>query len=124
MRFARAVVRVYGDTLFEFPETVGQLQTACDLMMLEREVHNCLGAMDCKIFFMNFGADDNVALKSCKGGRGVNVLALVSADYRFRWHSAFVGGNDVDASLWNKTSLKQRISKVGMASRRQQASNQ
>eukprot|EP00808_Paulinella_micropora_P008497 g77345.t1 len=83
MRFARAVVRVYGDTLFEFPETVGQLQTACDLMMLERE-----------------------------GGRGVNVLALVSADYRFRWHSAFVGGNDVDASLWNKTSLKQRIARL------------
>eukprot|EP00808_Paulinella_micropora_P012733 g34697.t1 len=109
MRFARAVVRVYGDTLFEFPETVGQLQTACDLMMLEREV---LGAMDGKIFFMNFGADDNVALKSYKGGRGVNVLALVSADYRFRWHSAFVGGNDVDASLWNKTSLKQRIARL------------
>eukprot|EP00808_Paulinella_micropora_P001140 g63054.t1 len=112
MRFARAVVRVYGDTLFEFPETVGQLQTACDLMMLEREVPNCLGAMDGKIFFMNFGADDNVALKSYKGGRGVNVLALVSADYRFRWHSAFVGGNDVDASLWNKSSLKQRIARL------------
>eukprot|EP00808_Paulinella_micropora_P013599 g35865.t1 len=27
-------------------ETVGQLQTACHLMMLEREVPNCLGAMD------------------------------------------------------------------------------
>eukprot|EP00808_Paulinella_micropora_P031678 g64896.t1 len=43
--------------------------------------------MDGKIFFMNFGANDNVALKSYKGGRGVNVLALVSADYRFRWHN-------------------------------------
>eukprot|EP00808_Paulinella_micropora_P004187 g80561.t1 len=97
MRFARAVVRVYGDTLFEFPETVGQLQTACDLMMLEREVPNCLGAMDGKIFFMNFGADDNVALKYIRV-----VAALI----------AFVGGNDVDASFWNKTSLKQRIARL------------
>eukprot|EP00808_Paulinella_micropora_P020787 g54338.t1 len=114
MRFVRAVIRRYGNRLFYFPETVGQVRSACNLMLNLREIPNCVGALDGKVVFMNWGAHDNVAFKSYKGGgsRGINVLVLASADYRVRWHSAFAGGNEVDASLWNNTRLKRRIARL------------
>eukprot|EP00808_Paulinella_micropora_P030377 g28610.t1 len=79
-----------------------------------REIPNCVGALDGKVFLMNWGAHDNVAFKSYEGGgsRGINVLVLASADYRVRWHSAFAGGNNVHASLWKNTRLKRRIARL------------
>ncbi|XP_072169416.1 putative nuclease HARBI1 [Diadema setosum] len=104
-----AICEEYGDETISNPTTPEEWKEIANRFGARWNFHNTIGALDGKHIRIRCPPNSGSEYFNYKGFFSVALLALVDADYRFRWVDIGAPGAASDAQIWNRSTLKEAV---------------
>jgi hypothetical protein len=105
----QAIYQEYADEVINNPRTPEGWKQIADKYSTRWNFHHVLGALDGKHVRVQCPAKGGSMFYNYKKYHSIVLMALVDADYQFRWVSVGGPGSSSDAQLWNNCQLKEAI---------------
>lgn len=104
-----AIVYVYSEDVLLTPTEPKQWKAIADQFEAKWQFPHTLGALDGKHVPIRCPKNGGSLYYNYKGYHSIVLMALVDADYKFRWVNIGAQGEFSDAQIWNQSDLKQAI---------------
>lgn len=104
-----AIVSVYSEDVLLTPTEPKQWKAIADQFEAKWQFPHTLGALDGKHVPIRCPKNGGSLYYNYKGYHSIVLMALVDADYKFRWVNIGAQGEFSDAQIWNQSDLKQAI---------------
>lgn len=111
-----AIVSAYAEDVIQTPTEPEQWQAIAEQFTAKWQFPHTLGALDGKHVAIRCPKNGGSLYYNYKGYHSVVLMALVDADYKFRWVNIGAQGGCSDAQIWNQSELKKAIERglIGM----------
>ena len=100
------IIATYAEDVIDSPTEHEQWQAIADQFSAKWQFPHALGTLDGKHVAIRCPKNGGSLNYTYKGYHSIVLMALVDADYKFRWVNIGAQGGSSDAQSWNQCELK------------------